>query len=124
MAASSSSAEHQQQSGTLPHPPDRIIFGSCYSQHYYDSTANNTTIWDSILSRNATAFVWGGDSIYADDFTTIQRGGKNVVVPKHGTPEVITELYRNLTNNDAGYKKVLDESQMTILGALDDHGTL
>lgn len=44
------------------HAPDgksRILFGSCNSQEYPQP------LWSVMASRNATAFVWAGDAIYA-----------------------------------------------------------
>ena len=40
----------------------RIIFGSCNSQLHKEQP-----LWPVIESRNATAFIWGGDAVYADD---------------------------------------------------------
>ena len=45
---------------TAPKSPSRILFGSCSSQHY------EQVLWPSIIHRNATAFVWGGDAIYGE----------------------------------------------------------
>jgi hypothetical protein len=45
---------------TSPKTPSRILFGSCSSQHY------EQVLWPSIIHRNATAFVWGGDAIYGE----------------------------------------------------------
>jgi hypothetical protein len=47
-------------SSTTPKAPSRILFGSCSSQHY------EQVLWPSIIHRNATAFVWGGDAIYGE----------------------------------------------------------
>ena len=79
----------------------RLLFASCNSQHH------EQVLWESILSRDASAFVWGGDAIYAD----IDR--------KAATPEVLTKLYHNQMQQ-VGYKKLL-ETNIPILGVLDDH---
>ena len=42
--------------------PSRLIFGSCNSQLHKEQP-----LWQVIESRNATAFIWGGDAVYADD---------------------------------------------------------
>jgi alkaline phosphatase D len=94
--------------------PDRILFGSCHSQHY------KSLIWPSIRSRNAAAFVWAGDAIYADDFTYT----KGFRLPKHkaATPEQLRSLFNELAENE-GYKALLlqNNKSVTILGAIDDH---
>jgi hypothetical protein len=40
-------------------PPHRIAFGSCNDQD------SKNAFWPIIESRKPTAFVWGGDAIYA-----------------------------------------------------------
>lgn len=79
----------------------RILFGSCNSQHH------KQVLWPSILSRNPSAFVWGGDAIYADSHV------------KEATPEITAELYREQKEH-VGYKRLLD-TKIPILGVLDDH---
>ena len=39
--------------------PSRIGFGSCNSQEL------DQPLWPILSSRNISAFVWGGDAIYA-----------------------------------------------------------
>jgi len=51
--------------------------------------------------------VWGGDSIYADDYV------------KEATPEIITNMYHKQKQHP-GYKRLLD-TKIPILGVLDDH---
>ena len=84
-----------------PRINSRILFASCNSQHH------EQVLWESILSRNANAFVWGGDAIYAD----IDRN--------EATPEILAKLY-NEQKEHAGYKRLLD-TKIPILGVLDDH---
>ena len=57
-AVSSSSSSLASRS---PPPPSRILFGSCNSQYH------EQPLWPNIISRNAAAFVWCGDAVYADD---------------------------------------------------------
>ena len=100
---------------------DRIIFASCNSQHYDDELSH--TLWPAILSRNASAFVWTGDAIYADDFHPPKSYLHYLLgkpSPKPATPPVIRDLYAHLIQSP-GYSKIL-ESNTTILGTLDDHG--
>jgi len=124
---------------------DRIVFASCNSQHYYrtDDGDSDTTsqeggggeksIWDSVLERTPAAFVWAGDAVYADDFAP----GSSLwrALPVAGTPRKLRDLYRNLIDNDKGYRKLVeraspsvdnsDDSEkktpLAVLGALDDH---
>jgi hypothetical protein len=51
---------------------DRIAFGSCNEQ----DLQNN--LWPIIESRQPTAFVWGGDAIYAGTFAVLCRLGENL----------------------------------------------
>lgn len=100
---------------------DRIVFASCNSQHYDDELSH--TLWPAILSRNASAFVWTGDAIYADDFHPPKSYLHYLLgkpSPKPATPPVIRDLYAHLIQSP-GYSKLL-ESNVTILGTLDDHG--
>ena len=46
-------------SSSSSNAPSRILFGSCNSQNL------TQPLWPVIMSRNGTAFVWGGDAIYA-----------------------------------------------------------
>lgn len=96
-------------------PADRIIFASCSSQHY------EQTIWPSVLSRNASAFVWTGDAIYADSFQPKRRFWEKRK-PLPATPAVMDELYLRQIQVE-GYKQLLEETDAVILGAQDDHGT-
>lgn len=98
---------------TATEHPDRILFGSCNSQHY------EPVLWPSILSRNASAFVWVGDAMYADDFAS-QHWFPTKRVPLPATPEVLRRLYNDLLH-ESGYRELL-EGNMTVLGTLDDHG--
>ncbi|GKY96835.1 hypothetical protein MPSEU_000642700 [Mayamaea pseudoterrestris] len=92
---------------------DRILFASCSSQHY------EQVLWPSVISRNASAFVWGGDVIYADSFLPKRRFWEKRK-PLPATPHVIDELYARQLQ-DEGYKKLLETNSTIILGALDDH---
>jgi alkaline phosphatase D len=41
------------------HAPSRLAFGSCNEQDMQNK------LWPIIQERNPTAFIWGGDAIYA-----------------------------------------------------------
>jgi hypothetical protein len=93
--------------------PSRILFASCSSQHY------EQTLWPAIVERNATAFVWGGDAIYADDFEDLPgSSGEKVVKP--ATPEVLRDLYQQQLAHP-GYKLLLEQNVTILAGAIDDH---
>jgi len=92
------------------HPPSRILFGSCNSQEH------EQVIWPSVLHRNATSFVWAGDAIYADAFEIVK--GRKVVKP--ATPAVLRNLYGAQLQH-TGYRALLLQHNMTVLGAMDDH---
>ena len=53
--------QQTSSSTTTSSTSSRILFGSCSSQHH------DQPLWSNIISRNAAAFVWCGDAIYADD---------------------------------------------------------
>lgn len=145
MAAESSATTPSSSASTCKaRKPDRILFGSCNSQHY------EQVLWTVVRSRNASAFVWAGDAVYGDDFEdslphqasrlgslltnqylprwlsdsqTAQWLSSTVLAErkvKPATPYLLKELYQNLSQRE-GYKQIL-ESNMTILGAIDDHG--
>jgi alkaline phosphatase D len=77
------------------------VFASCNSQDYAQ------VIWDAIVARDPSAFVWGGDTIYADNEVKV------------ATPDIIQRLYQEQLN-DKGYR-LLADSQIPILGVTDDH---
>jgi alkaline phosphatase D len=52
-------ASKDEETGHAPDSKSRILFGSCNSQEYPQP------LWSVMASRNATAFVWAGDAIYA-----------------------------------------------------------
>lgn len=93
--------------------PDRVLFASCSSQHY------KQVIWPSIISRNASAFVWAGDAVYADDFESSGRWMWPRKKVKIATPQVLRDLYEQQWK-DPGYKALL-ETNISILGTWDDH---
>jgi len=82
--------------------PNRIVFASCNSQLY------DQPLWDPIMSRDPSAFIWGGDAIYADD----KEGGE-------ADPEKLSQLYQG-QKRDPGYKKLV-ATKIPISGVLDDH---
>lgn len=98
-------------------PPDRILFGSCHSLPLLSTTDGSSstypeesptrTLWDTISSRNASAFVWGGDAIYGDDSF------------HEATPSRLQEHYAHLLRYP-GYAQQL-RNELVILGVLDDH---
>jgi alkaline phosphatase D len=98
---------------TVNRRPSRILFASCNSQDYPQP------LWPSIRSRNATAFVWAGDAIYADttvgiDFTTFPPRKK--IQP--GTPQLLRELYLEQRQHEE-YSQLVKETY--IFGTIDDH---
>lgn len=58
MASNSNEETNEKRA---PNGKSRILFGSCNSQEYPQP------LWPVIASRNATAFVWAGDAIYAGE---------------------------------------------------------
>ena len=74
-------------------------------------------MWSVIRSRNATAFVWAGDAVYADD----RIEGTFPTRKKHlgADPEYLRQLL-DLQRNQPGYKALL-ESNINIFGTVDDH---
>ena len=89
----------------------RIIFGSCSSQHY-----NDQPLWPVIQQRNASAFVWGGDAVYADDrmeWNGLRRRRLDA------DPEYLRQLFRE-QQEYPGYKELL-QSNISIFGTVDDH---
>jgi hypothetical protein len=113
----------QQVDGTIPGsiimsnesaredaPTSRFIFGSCNSQHF------KQPFWDVIDQRNATAFIWAGDAVYADD----RRDEDGKVLD--ATPEYLQELYQE-QQRVPGYKELIDKNKsgVSIFGTMDDH---
>lgn len=96
--------------------PSRFVFGSCNSQHYPQP------MWPRIRSRNATAFIWGGDAIYADKTQAKYFNDSNLreaLISKNaGTPRILTQLYLDLLAHPE-YSQLTNETH--ILGSIDDH---
>jgi hypothetical protein len=69
--------------------------------------------------RNASAFVWVGDAIYADDFFPQQYPFQKKVV-REATPTVLKDLYAKLLL-DPGYQALTAPHNFTVLGVFDDH---
>jgi alkaline phosphatase D len=88
--------------------PDRIIFGSCNSQHYLEQP-----FWDVISKRNPTAFVWAGDAVYGDDRKQINS---NKIMD--ATPDYLHQLYKE-QREVPGYQNLLNK--ISIFGTIDDH---
>jgi alkaline phosphatase D len=105
-----SSSTDETCSMLLP-PSSRLIFGSCTSLHH-----KRQPLWPTIQKRNATAFVWGGDAIYADD-----RVEWNGIFYRRldATPEYLRHLYQQ-QRKVPGYQALL-ESNISIFGTIDDH---
>lgn len=98
-------------------PPDsiRIAFGSCNNQNL----TNN--LWDVIAKRDPLAFVWVGDSIYADihlgnDWTKFPP----MPIMSPATPERLRKLY-DIQRKNPAYAKFLKQTNATIFGTIDDH---
>jgi hypothetical protein len=89
----------------------RLIFGSCSSQHYPEQP-----LWPVIQQRNATAFVWGGDAVYADDRVSWKGLRRKRLDP---TPEYLRTLFQD-QRNQPEYKTLL-ETNISIFGTIDDH---
>ena len=109
MAASSSETCDADSAATK----SRILFGSCSSQEYPQR------LWPVMASRNATAFVWAGDAIYADrnsgfDFSHFPP--KTIV--EDATPERLRQLYAEQLEHE-GYKSFAEQTYIT--GTWDDH---
>ena len=83
----------------------RIVFGSCNSQH------RDQPLWPAIISRNATAWIWGGDAVYSDR----KIHGKEIAA----TPEILEKSYQDQLKNK-GYQQFLEQN-ITVVGVWDDH---
>ena len=106
--------------------PSRLVFGSCNGHDHPQP------LWSRIHRRNATAFVWVGDSVYGDEtgqwdwsvFPPIKR-----VVP--ATPERLERLYRQQRHPQHDYAQYMlnnnnnnNSSKTTtprVFGTIDDH---
>jgi hypothetical protein len=114
-----------------------VLFGSCHSQHYFrraeqkekerGGSSSSPPLWPAMSDRNATAFVWTGDAVYADDFT-FEKGGRKR--PKDATPDVQERLwaellelpeYKHFTRRQPGDGLASRKPAMTVLGVFDDH---
>lgn len=95
----------------------RIAFGSCNNQD------RQNHLWSVIEARAPTAFIFGGDAIYADvehhglDFSTWPPKFSSRV--ECGTPDRVRELYEK-QRQVPGYARLL-EKNVTIFGTIDDH---
>jgi len=97
------SASNAESSSSSNRPPSRLVFGSCHSQHY------ESVLWENVAHRDAAAFVWTGDAIYADDFVE----GKT----RQATPAVLKQLYDQLL-----LEKSYEQIELpVVLGVWDDH---
>ncbi|VEU40387.1 unnamed protein product [Pseudo-nitzschia multistriata] len=114
----------------------RLIFGSCNSQHY------EQPFWKIIGERNPAAFVWTGDSVYADDRPKQSVGGRELHSGNldsaswwwpslsrvrsrspgyaDATPDYLRELYRQQLEVPE-YRDLITGGGISIFGALDDH---
>jgi len=97
------SASNAESSSSSNRPPSRLVFGSCHSQHY------ESVLWENVAHRDAAAFVWTGDAIYADDFVD----GKT----RQATPAVLKQLYDQLLL-ERSYEQI---ELPVVLGVWDDH---
>ena len=97
----------------------RILFGSCNSQ------IREQPLWDSIIARNASAFVWSGDAVYAkysrSGITYDKRA--YMLAPKHRpgltTPETLRQAFDEQLQRD-GYQRFL-QTGIDLFGTWDDH---
>ena len=94
--------------------PSRILFGSCNSQNL------SQPLWPIITSRKAAAFVWAGDSIYADQFAGLDFS-KFPPEAKHtsASPDQLRSYYNQQLSHPE-YRRLF-ESNITIFGTVDDH---
>lgn len=111
---SSASSTCKTSTNMMKRRPSRILFGSCNSQNL------SQPLWPIIASRNAAAFVWAGDSIYADqfaglDFSHLPPQAKHV----SATPDQLRSYYKQQLSHPE-YRKLI-ESNITIFGTVDDH---
>jgi len=96
-------------------PKSRIAFGSCNNQNL------TQPIWSSMIERNPSVFVWGGDAIYGDhtikqDFTKFPP--QSIVSP--ATPERLRQYY-NQQKRNKDYQRFLRSTNVTVIGTIDDH---
>jgi hypothetical protein len=87
--------------------PSRILFASCTSQHHPQP------LWPAIIHRNATAFVWAGDAVYADD--RVRWEGPRRII-EDATPDYLRTLYQKQKLHP-GYKTLLD-TNISIFGTV------
>ena len=78
-------------------------------------------MWEPILARNISAFIWGGDAIYADDNNNDMDNNDEEKEEKEKivTPAKLQRLYQQ-QKQDPGYSKLL-ASGIVVGGVLDDH---
>jgi alkaline phosphatase D len=74
-------------------------------------------LWPVIEKRNATAFVWGGDAVYADDRVEWKYG----IFPRRldATPDYLKQLFLQQREH-RGYQALL-KTNISIFGTIDDH---
>ena len=92
--------------------PNRITFGSCNNQDQQND------LWPIIASRKPTAFIWGGDAIYADlegpiDWSTFPPSSTH----EHATPGRLKSLYSKQRSVPA-YQNLVEQN-VTIFGTFD-----
>eukprot|EP00934_Nitzschia_sp_Nitz4_P008731 Nitzschia sp. Nitz4//scaffold7_size249615//199035//200567//NITZ4_001202-RA/size249615-processed-gene-0.156-mRNA-1//1//CDS//3329558517//8721//frame0 len=92
----------------------RLVFGSCSSQHYPEQP-----LWKVIQDRNATAFIWGGDAIYADDRFIYNQPFFPLRKRLTATPDYLRQLYDEQLQQP-GYRALLD-TNISVFGTIDDH---
>lgn len=73
-------------------------------------------MWSVIQQRNATAFTWGGDAVYADDRISWKGFSRKRLDP---TPAYLRTLFQEQRNHPE-YKALLD-TNISIFGTIDDH---
>lgn len=92
--------------------PSRIAFGSCNNQNLQNH------FWPIIADRQPSAFVWGGDAIYADQAGSLDW---KVFPPRTthqcATPERLRKLYRKQLRNP-GYHMFIEQN-ISIFGTFD-----
>ena len=92
--------------------PTRIAFGSCNHQDHRND------LWPVIAERNPTAFIWGGDAIYADsEGSTDWSHFPPTSTHEQATPGRLNYLYRK-QRRVPGYQNLLEQN-VTIFGTFD-----
>ena len=112
---SNSNSDVKLQQRAQPSRPSRILFASCNSQNL------TQPLWPIMQSRNAAAFVWAGDAIYADHFAGLDfTHFPPQPIHESATPDQLHQYYAQQLSHP-GYRSFLDSNNITVFGTIDDH---